>query len=158
MKAITVLAAFLVQSAFCGTPTEALTAFKKAAETKNFEEAWKLSTRFNGLPDQITEHLKAEVAEFIDSVGEDSDFEILEEKTEGDCAVVVINESMKDGRKSFDIDPAYLLKQDGEWRVFPDVSDWELAEQFAKDKVETYKRLEIWFKERKAELKKQHKG
>ena len=52
------------------------------------------------------------------------------------------------------MDPAYLIKQNGEWRVFPDVSDWNIAEQFAKDKVDTLKRLKTWYKERKAESKK----
>lgn len=35
-----------------------------------------------------------------------------------------------------------------------DVSDWDVAEVVAKDKVDSFKKLEDWFKARKAELKK----
>jgi hypothetical protein len=56
--------------------------------------------------------------------------------------------------KAFDIDPAYLIKQGDEWKVFPGVSDWAVAEQVAKDKVDSFKKLEAWFKKRKTELKK----
>jgi hypothetical protein len=157
MKTLTLLAILLVQAAIGGTPSEALGAFKKAAQTKNFEETWKHAAKFDGVPDQVTEYLKEKVKRFIDLTGKGWDFDILEEKADGDCAVVVINESKKDGGEAFDIDPAYLIKQNGEWRVFPDVSDWDIAEQVAKDKVDAFKKLEAWFKERKAELKKKHK-
>lgn len=63
----------------------------------------------------------------------------------------------KDGEQAFDIDPAYPIKQNGEWRVFPNVSDWGIAEQVAKDKVDAFKKLEARFKELKAELKKKRK-
>ena len=46
------------------------------------------------------------------------------------------------------------IKQGECWKVFPDMSDWDFAEQAAKDKVESYKKLEAWFKARKAKLKK----
>ena len=68
--------------------------------------------------------------------------------------MVVINESKKAGRAAFDLDPAYLIKQGDEWKVFPDVSDWDVAEQLAKDKVDSFKNLETWFKARKVEIKK----
>ena len=155
MKTTLLLAFFLIQTAFGGTPTEALGEFKKSAQAKDFEATWKHAAKFDGLPDQVTEYLKGKVKRFIDLTGKGWDFEIIEEKVDGDCAVVVINESKKEGRKAFDIDPAYLIKQDGEWRVFPDVSDWDISEQVAKDKVETFKKLEAWFKARKVELKKE---
>lgn len=83
------------------------------------------------------------------------DFEILEEKVSGDCAVVVVNEVRKEGRRGgIDPDPAYLIKQDGEWRVFPDPSGREAAQQLAKQHAVTYEKLEKWFKDRKVVLKK----
>ena len=144
-----------IQPALGGTPIDALSAFKKAAQAKNFEATWKHVAKFDDLPDQVTEYLKGKVRRFIDYVSRGSDFEIIEEKIEGDCAVVVINESKKEGRQAFDIDPAYLIKQDGEWRVFPDLSDWDIVEHVAKDKVDSYKKLEAWYKKRKVELKKE---
>lgn len=158
MKTIALLAILLVQSALAGTPSEALGAFKKAALTKNFVDTWKHVAKFDGLPKEATEYFKAKVQNFIDLTGKGWDFEIIEEKVEGDCAVVVINESKKEGKKAFDIDPAYLIKQGDEWKVFPDVSDWDIAEQVAKDKVDSFKKLEAWFETRSEELKKKEKG
>ena len=154
MKPIILFIILSIQTAFGGTPSEALGDFKKSAQAQNFEETWEKSAKFEGLPEQVTDYLKGKVKRIIDLTGKGWDFEIIEEKIEGDCAVVVINESKKGGKKSFDIDPAYLIKQGGEWKVFPDVSDWEIAESVAKDKVASYKRLEAWFKIREAELKK----
>lgn len=154
MKTLILLVTLLVQSAFAGTPTEALAAFKKAAITKDLEATWKHAAKFEGLPDGATEYFKGKVQRFIDLTADGWDFEMIEEKIEGECAVVVINESKKEGRKAFDLDPVYLIQQGGEWKVFPDLSDWDVAEQVAKDKVDSYKKLEGWFKLRKAELKK----
>ena len=154
MKTIILLAILCIQTVFAGTPSEALAAFKKSAQTKDLEATWKHAAKFKELPEQVTAQLKSEVQDFIDLTARGWDFEIIEEKIEGDCAVIVINESKKEGQKSFDIDPVYLIKQDGEWKVFPDLTDWEIAEQVAKDKVETYKKLEEWFEARKDELRK----
>lgn len=154
MKTILLLAFILIQSALAGTPIEALGEFKKSAQTKDFEATWKHAAKFDALPDQITEHLKGKVKRFIDLTGKGWDFEIIEEKIDGDCAVVIINESKKAGRKTFDIDPVYLIKQGGEWKVFPDLTDWDIAESVAKDKVASFKKLEAWYEVRKVELKK----
>lgn len=154
MKTIILLVTLLVQAAIAGTPTEALAAFKKSAQAKDFEATWKNAAKFEGLPERATEYFRGKVQRFIDRTSKGWDFEIIEEKIEGDCALVVTNESKKAGEKPFDLDPAYLIKQGGEWKVFPDVSDWDIAEQVAKDKIDSYKKLEAWFKVRKAELKK----
>lgn len=158
MKTIALLAILLVQSLIGGTPSETLGAFKKAAKTKNFEDTWKHSAKFDGVPDQVTAGQKDDFKRFIELFGNGWDFEILEEKTEGECAVVVINESKKNGKKSFDIDPVYLIKQNGEWRVLSGISDWDVAKQFAKDKIESYKKLEAWFESRSETLKKKNNG
>jgi hypothetical protein len=156
MKTIVLLAILLIQSVIGGTPSEALGAFKKAAKTKNFEDTWKHVAKFDGVPDQVATGQKEDIKRFIELFGSGWDFDILEEKTEGDCAVVVINESKKHGKKSFDIDPAYLIKQNGEWRVLSGISDWNEAKQFAKDKIESYKKLETWFESRSETLKKKN--
>ena len=93
MKTIILLATLLVQSALAGTPTEALAAFKKSAQAEDFEATWNHAAKFEGLPDQVTEYFKGKVQRFIDLTTKGWDFEIIEEKIEGDCAVVVINES-----------------------------------------------------------------
>jgi Domain of unknown function (DUF4878) len=154
MKIHIILAVVFIQAVFAGTPTETLTSFKKAAQTKDFEATWKHAAKFKGIPDDVTEHLKGEVKDFIDLTARGWDFEIIEEKIDGDCAVVIINQTKKEGRKSFDIDPIFLIKQDGEWMIFPDLTDWNIAKHVAKDKVDTYTKLEEWFDARKTELKK----
>jgi hypothetical protein len=153
MKTLIGITTLLVQSALGGTPTDALAAFKESAQARDFEATWKYAAKFEELPDQATKYFKGKVQRFIDLTAKGWDFEIIEEKIEGDCAVVVINESKKAGQKAFDLDPAYLIKQGDEWKVFPDVSDWDVAEQVAKDKVDSFKKLEEWFKTRKAQLK-----
>ena len=154
MKTIILLLTLFLHTAFAGTPSEALAAFQKSAQSKDFDATWKHVVKFEGMADRETQYYKGKVQRIIDLAKEGWAFEIMEEKTEGDCAVVVINESKKAGKKSFDLDPAYLIKQGEEWRVFPEVSDWELAEHMAKDKVETFKKLEAWFDARKDVLKK----
>lgn len=120
---------------------------------KSFEDTWKHTAKFDGLPKEATEYFKAKVQKFIDLTGSGWDFEIIEEKIEGDCAVVVINESKKEGKKAFDLDPAFLIKQDGEWRVLPDVTDWKIVKKVAKDKAASFEKLVVWFDKRSDQLK-----
>ena len=155
MKTFALLISLAIQTAaFGGAPTEALADFKKSAHAKDFEGTWAHAAKFEGLPNEATEYFKGKVQRFIDLCDKGWDFEIVEEKVEGECAVIVINESKKAGEKAFDLDPAYLIKQGDEWKVFPDITDWDIAEQVAKDKVDSFKKLEAWFETRKAELKK----
>jgi len=158
MKTLALISILAIQTALCGTPSEALENFKKAAQSKDFEATWKHAAKFDSLPEQVTEHLKSKVRKLIVLASKGWDFKVMDEKIDGDCAVVAIKEPKKNGNTEVDIDPAYMLLQDGEWRVFPDVTGWRIAEDAAKDKVETYKKLEAWYKERKIELKKKGNG
>ena len=149
----------LIQSALGQTPSEVLTTFKKSAKSKDFDETWKHVAQFEKLPTQITDYLKQKVQRHISYFSNDSDFQIIEERIDGDCAVVVINENNKRGVASFDIDPVYLIKQNGEWRVFPEISDWKIERNVLGEDVEaTYQKLKIWYNEREEALKKQHKN
>jgi len=155
MKLLLLLVTLLLQAAALGgAPSKALAAFKKSAQAGDFEATWEHVAKFEGLPDPATDYLKGKVRRFLELTREGWDFEIIEEKVEGGCAVVVINESRKAGRAAFDLDPAYLIKQGDEWKVLPEVSDWDIAEQVAKDDVPSFRKLEAWFKARKAELRK----
>lgn len=153
MKAFLVILTLLISPLFAESPIEVLGAFKKAAQDNDFEETWKHTAQFEGIPGEATEYLKKRVQRIIDLLSGEYDFEIIEEKIENNCAVIVINESLKGGEKAFDLDPVYLIKQDGEWKVMPDFTDWRIAEEVAKDKVESYKKLKMWFNKRKGELK-----
>ncbi|QTN32356.1 hypothetical protein HZ994_08445 [Akkermansiaceae bacterium] len=153
LKTIALLATLLLQSALAATPSEALGAFKKAAQTKDFEGTWEHAAKFEGLPEEATEYFRSKVRRFIDLAGDGWDFEIIEEKIEGECAVVVINESKKDGNKAFDLDPAFLIKQDGKWRVLPEVTEWRIVRKVDEDKVDSLEKLSAWFETRKEEIK-----
>ena len=154
MKALIILSAFLCQPILAGTPTEALKSFRKAAKKEDFAATWKVTARFDGLHPKLVEYLEGELRQSWELFATGWDFEILEEKVSGDCAVVVVNEVRKEGsRGGIDPDPACLIKQDGEWRVFPDPSGREAAQQLAKQHAATYQKLEKWFKDRKVVLK-----
>ena len=72
-----------------------------------------------------------------------ADFEILDEKADGPCAAVVINENMKYGRRTTDYDPVYLIKADGRWQILfsPDYRDCGFDGQT----VDRFELLEGWF-------------
>ena len=53
MKPILLFAILSIQVAIAGTPSEALGEFKKSAQAKNFEDTWKRSAKFEGLPAQV---------------------------------------------------------------------------------------------------------
>ena len=76
---------------------------------------------------------------------EGADFAIIDHKIEGDCAVVLVNEIKESNGKGANYDPIYLLKQNGVWKFFPNLSIYREAAQIAPDKVETFKRLQVWY-------------
>jgi len=102
MKVILLLLVLVIQTAFGGTPSEALGEFKKSAQAQNFEDTWNKSAKFEDLPEQVTGYLKGKIKRIIAFAAKGWDFEIVEEK------------------------------------------------------VESYKKLEAWFKVRKTELKKKN--
>ena len=99
MKALFILSAFLCQPILAGTPTEALKSFRKAAKKQDFAATWKVTAHFDGLPSKLVECLEGEVRVSLDLFSTGWDFEILEEKASGDCAVVVVNEVRKEGSR-----------------------------------------------------------
>ena len=144
-----------MQVTFAGSPTETLSAFKKSIDTGDLEAAWGYIVIVEGLPEDSTAYLKDRVERFIKMSKAGWSFDIVKEKIEGKCAVVLINEKSKDGKKTTDYDPAYLIKQNGEWKLMPKVSSWDMAEQIDKDSVASFEQLKLWFDAQKNELKKQ---
>ena len=90
MKALIILSAFLCQPILAGTPTEALKSFRKAAKKQDFAATWKVTAHFDGLHPQLVDYLEGEVRQSLELFATGGDFEILEEKVSGDCAVVVV--------------------------------------------------------------------
>ncbi len=135
------------------TPTEVLKAFEKAALTKDFDATWEHAAKFEGQPEVLTQYFKEEVGDFIRITRKGWKFEILEEKIDGDCAVVVINDIGKGDKDTFDLDPIYLIKQNGKWKVLPELTNWDEAKRGMKDQVATLEKLDAWFEGRKKELR-----
>jgi hypothetical protein len=64
----------------------------------------------------------------------------------GDCAVVIGKQSV------IDLDPVFMLKQNGQWRVLPTITSYEhSAYDLSQDQLKRFQELEAWFKEKKAE-------
>ncbi|GAA5495136.1 hypothetical protein Rhal01_01308 [Rubritalea halochordaticola] len=140
------------------TPKQALEAFKKALKAKDVEAARRHIVLYDILPERSIKEFKRHINDLIELHQNGWDFTLLEEKIEGDCAVIIINESKKNGKASFDIDPVYLLRQDGQWKVFVNMSSYRLAVEADQTKEPTFLLLKDWYKNRKAELKAQHKA
>jgi len=88
-----------------------------------------------------------------DTAAGKSEWEIVDSKSDGECAVVIINESKKQGRPAQDFDPLYFVKQNESWKVLPRLSEyksdvWKLKEEM----IKKFTDLEAWFETRKQEL------
>jgi len=84
------------------------------------------------------------------------DFSVLDGNESGDIAVVLINDYLKDGRKTIDIKPWYLVRQEGQWRLLGKYTDFELAEYgFDKARIEEFRKLETWSERRTPELRRE---
>ena len=156
MKSIVLLTVLSISLSFAETPTEVLKQYKASAQAKDFEATWKHTAQFEGLPEAASAYFKDKVQRIVGIMGDDWDFEILEEKIEGGCAVIVISENQKAGNASFDIDPVYLIQQNETWKVLPEFTNWRNAGEIIKDQVPTLEKLKVWYKGRKAELKEAH--
>lgn len=154
MKFLALILFGSTQLIFAATPKQTLITMRDSAKKGDFDATWKHTVKVKKIPAQAEEHFKGKIKRMIKLMAQGWDFDIKEEKIMGDCAVVVINESKKAGKLSFDLDPVYLFKQNGHWKVFADLSDWDVIEYVDKGKVDTFKKLEQWFKQRKAVLKK----
>lgn len=168
MKTLTLLLILLCQSLFAGTPTEALNAFGKAAKEQKFEDAWKHTAQFEGASEEVNNYLKSLVRKVFKLSKEGWSFEILEEKISGDCAVIILNEIKEPGQNGLNIDPAFLIRQNGEWKVMPKLTQWDVSARIPagqqpasmkldEKKIAAYQELEKWVDERTEALQKERR-
>ena len=168
MKTVFSILLFLCHSLLAGTPTEALKAFQQAVKDQKFEDAWKQTVQFDGASPEVTQYLKSRIERTLKLSAEGWGFDILEEKISGDCAAIVTNEIKKAGQTALNIDPVFMMKQSGEWRVMPGITKWDLTKHIAAEKQPdsmkldqttqaTFKELDTWVDERKKELRKKSK-
>ncbi len=162
MKTFILILILFTQPIFSKTPTQTLTDFDKLTQASNVEGSWKLFTKFDNHPKEVTEYLRKRVQRSIKLASQGWRFEILEEKVIGNSAVVIINsvidstndhESEKGVKAKFDPQIAYMTKQNGEWKVFPPAHGIKyLKELLSKDTTKEFNELEKWFEARKTEL------
>ena len=135
------------------TPTEALAAFWKTARSGDFDATWKRVVKFDKLPPEFVEDQKEKVRKMIKLGASGWSVEALEEKVDGDCAVIVGNEVKGEKSEVPNLDPVYLLKQDNEWKVFAKLTKFDLAAAGGKEKLEVFGKLKKWYEERKQVLR-----
>jgi hypothetical protein len=84
------------------------------------------------------------------------DFSILDARESADVAVVLIDDYLKDGRKTIDIKPWYLIRQEGQWKLLGKFTDFELKEYgFDAARIADYRALEKWSQDREPQLRKE---
>ena len=92
---------------------------------------------------------------YADEIGKGKEeFTVLEAIEEKDCAVVMINQTRQDGKKEMDLDPLYMLKQDGKWKVLTSFSTWDRDYyKLQPAQIEAFKKLETAFLKKKHAMK-----
>jgi hypothetical protein len=84
------------------------------------------------------------------------DFAVVDAKDSGDLAVVIINEQLKDGRKTIDLQPWFLIRQAGQWKLLAKYTDFELKEYgFDEPTLAKYRGLEEWAHRREPDLRRE---
>ena len=132
------------------SPLELTRGFRDALRAGELSEARGMIAKVEGPPEQDT---VLPLEEMSDQMARgDWDVEFTEYKQEGSCAVVVSNEKIKDGEPSFDLDPVYLILQDGAWRISPDFTDYECLIKLDSGAEAQFDRLRTWFKLRKEQI------
>ncbi len=166
MKSLFVILLIFSNSLLAGTPTDVLQAFQKGAKEQKFEAVWKHTAQFEGASPQIIQYLRSRTQRIINLSADGWDFEILEEKIKGDCAVLLVNEYKNDKQTSLNIDPVFMIKQGHEWRVFPGLTNWDLTQtiplqhqpqsmKLDEAQIAAFKEFEIWVDKRTNALQKQ---
>lgn len=135
------------------SPLDVVRLFHKTIKAGETAKARSLLAETRGGPDR--EQDVADIMDFAAMISGGSwDFEVVECKEDRSCAVVVINENVKQGRPAVDFDPFYLVKQDNAWRLLPNPCIYDRDYYgFSPGRLERFERLKQWFKQRKGELR-----
>jgi hypothetical protein len=133
----------LVCTASAQTPRQVLDSWLKASQSGDSEKAWALEAKNLKLPQNLQdEERKLAKTNFGRSAGELA-LEILAEKAEGNCAVFVVSQPMEEGQTGMDLDPIYLIQQEGGWKILANPGQMQGLMQ---EKAGPFGKLEAWFK------------
>lgn len=140
------------------SPGKTTLAFWEAIRTGSVEKAIKLASDLKGLEAGQT---VAELVQEAKSRPDAAPIQVLDEKAVGEVAVVIIGEEGKSYRTGLDIDPMFLHRQDGNWKVLatpipPLALEAVVSAAADKEKAkEELMQLGKWFTERKAAIYKE---
>jgi len=153
----TTLIVIAATSLFAAAPEEgtaivsALKTFRAALKAGEVDRAVALSARF---PRVSADQLRQSTEELVDRFRSGTlSLWIFPSSVvvSGDCAVVVVG----DGEAPAPDDPAYLLRQNNQWKVFPGLSAWdEDAFDLTVPQREAFTKLREAYKEAKKQLRK----
>ena len=126
-------------TSFAQTPEQVLASYFDAVKKADQTNANSLTARFPRWGDkEVNQKNKTLIFNFRNS----SKPQTKNSKSIEDCAVVVTYESPNDP------DSAYLIKQNGEWRVFPDVTGFERVDFPLSDlQLDRFIELEQWYEQ-----------
>lgn len=131
-------------------PTKALAAYEAALKEGDVKAAKNLTAKFKTIPEEALNEYAAKYSEGAKAGKLTFKPVAGSTKVVGDFAVVTFSDGNKERP---DYDPAYLMKQDGEWRVFLRLTKWnhpmfDLSAEQKKQLTE----LEEWFAAEKNRL------
>ena len=153
---IPIIAAFISQASFAeekadvAEPTAALVSFYDALTKGNLDAAEELTAKFANLPADTIAEKTAKYSE-----GAKNGKIVItpvpgSAKVIGDYAVITFKDGDKDRP---DYDPAYLIKQDGKWKVFMKLTKWDYPLfDLTEEQKKQYRALEEWFDAEKNRL------
>ncbi|MEP4079959.1 hypothetical protein [Haloferula sp.] len=121
---ITVLTCTVVakEAADATAPTKALVAYETALKVGDAKAAKNLTAKFEATPEEALDQYTAKYSQGA-KAGKLSIKPVTgSAKVVGDFAVVTFSDGNKDRP---DYDPAFLMKQDGEWRIFLRLTKWD---------------------------------
>jgi hypothetical protein len=153
---IPIFAAFVSHTAFAeeksnaSEPTTALVSYYDALSKGNLDAAKELVAKFTSLPADVISEKTAKYSE-----GAKNGKIVItpvpgSAKVLGDYAVI----TFKDGDKENpDYDPAYLIRQEGKWKVFMKLTTWDYPYfNLTEEQKKEFRALEEWFDAEKKRL------
>lgn len=136
---------------------EAVRQFRNALKDGDMKRAREMIAPMTEMPNQemINRELEEDLQRFMDSFSSgQSDFEVLDAKESGDFAVVIVKENLKRGNRAFDIDPLYLIRRDGQWKLLAELTEYnQPIHGLNATQLDEYKILEKWFEVREEKLR-----
>jgi general secretion pathway protein G len=133
-----------------GTPEVVLMAYYKALKNGDLEKAKAMTAKFKTLPNEYLNKYTEKYSKLAKDGEMVMKLEPKSMKVIGDCAVV----TFKDGdKKRPDYDPAYLVKQNGEWKILLKFTQWgDRRFTFSDEQKIRFTELKTWFRSEKDRL------